>query len=223
MAAQEYSTELLLADDGSGDGTADLVDALSEGNPRVRTLRGDHRGKAYTVWRGMLAATGRYVLFSDADLSTPIEEINRFLPYLQAGDDVVIGSREAPGARRFDEPAFRHVMGRVFTRAVRLITGQRFEDTQCGFKAFSREAARGIFSRVRLYGASSPVISRGRVTGFDVELLFLAGKLGYRVREVPVPWYYTPGSKVDPLRDSWQNLLDVVKVRLHDVRGHYGR
>jgi dolichyl-phosphate beta-glucosyltransferase len=223
MNAQPYAAELLVVDDGSDDGTADMVEAMRNGaSPPVHVLRGQHRGKAYTVRTGMLAARGRYVLFSDADLSTPIEEVSGFLPYFEDGYDVVIGSREAPGAQRFDEPATRHVMGRIFTRTVQIVTGQRFEDTQCGFKAFTREAAQRIFSRVQLYGANSPVIKRSRVTGFDVELLFIARKLGLRIREVPVRWYYSPGSKVDPLRDSFQNLLDVLKVRLYDFQGRYG-
>ena len=223
MSAQDYASELLVVDDGSDDGTPDLVVSLGDAaSQRIAVIRNDHRGKAYTVRTGMLAARGRYVLFSDADLSTPIDEVSGFLPYFEDGYDVVIGSREAPGAKRFDEPATRHVMGRVFTRAVQLITGQRFEDTQCGFKAFSRTAAREVFSRVRLYGADSPVIRRSRVTGFDVELLFLARKLNLRIREAPVRWYYSPGSKVDPVRDSWQNLSDVLRVRFYDLQGRYG-
>ncbi len=222
IRAQSYTAELLVVDDGSTDGTADLVESLRNGlEPPLSVIRGDHRGKAYTVRTGMLAASGRYVLFSDADLSTPIQEVSKFLGFFEDGYDVVIGSREAPGARRFDEPATRHVMGRIFTRLVQLITGQRFEDTQCGFKAFSHRAAQDIFSRVQLYGPNSPVIQRSRVTGFDVELLFLARKLGLRISEVPVQWYYSAGSKVDPLRDSFQNLLDVIKVRLYDFQGRY--
>ncbi|HEX6511394.1 MAG TPA: dolichyl-phosphate beta-glucosyltransferase [Chloroflexota bacterium] len=224
ITAQPFSAELLIVDDGSEDGTADMVDAMRDGASHTLTLiRGDHRGKAFAVRTGMLAARGTNVLFSDADLSTPIEEVARFLPYLQDGWDVVIGSREAPGAKRFGEPITRHVMGRVFTRVVQLITGQRFEDTQCGFKAFTHDAAQHIFSRVQLYGANSPVIKRSRVTGFDVELLFLARKLGLRIHEEPVRWYYSAGSKVDPLRDSIQNLLDVLKVRLYDFQGRYDR
>lgn len=223
VQSQPFVTELLVVDDGSVDGTPELVESLQNGAaPSLGLIRGDHRGKAYTVRTGMLAARGRYVLFSDADLSTPIEEVARFLPYFEQGYDVVIGSREAPGAQRFQEPMTRHVMGRVFTRLVQLVTGQRFEDTQCGFKAFSREAAHEIFGRVQLYGPNSPVIQHSRVTGFDVELLFLAKKLGLRVREEPVRWYYSAGSKVDPVRDSIQNLLDVLKVRLYDVQGRYG-
>ena len=222
MGRREYPVELLVVDDGSPDGTADLVEQLADGNHRIRTIRNDHRGKAYTVRTGVLAAAGQYVLFTDADQSTPIEETNNVLPYLQDGWDVVIGSREAPGARRYNEPLFRHVMGRVFTRVVQVLTGQRFEDTQCGFKAFSRAAAQDIFSRVQLYGANSPVLQVPKVTGFDVELLFIARKRGWRIREVPVHWYYSAGSKVSSVRDSYQNVLDVLKVRLYDLQGRYG-
>jgi glycosyltransferase involved in cell wall biosynthesis len=217
----EYPAELLVVDDGSGDGTPDLVDRLADGHRGIRTIRNDHRGKAYTVRTGMLAATGQYVLFTDADQSTPIEETNNVLPYLQDGWDVVIGSREIAGARRYNEPAFRHIMGRVFTRVVQILTGQRFQDTQCGFKAFSHAAAQDIFSRVQLYGANSRVLNVPKVTGFDVELLFIARKRGWRVREVPVQWYYSAGSKVSSVRDSYQNFLDVVKVRLYDLQGKY--
>ncbi|MDE3076629.1 MAG: glycosyltransferase family 2 protein [Chloroflexota bacterium] len=218
---QPYQSELLVVDDGSTDGTADIAEGFANGQVPVETIRGDHRGKAYTVRTGMLAARGRYVVFTDADLSTPIDEVARLLPLFEQGYQVVIGSREAPGAVRFNEPPFRHLMGRVFTRLVQIVTGQRFQDTQCGFKAFTNEAAQQIFSSVRLYGPNSPVIQHSKVTGFDVELLFLARKRGFRICEMPVRWYYSAGSKVDPLRDSVQNLVDVLKVRINDLRGRY--
>ncbi len=221
LDGRPYQSEVLLVDDGSTDGTPDMAAGYSNKRVPIQVIRGDHRGKAYTVRKGMLAAAGKYVLFSDADLSTPIDEIEGFLPYFEQGYDVVIGSREAPGASRFNEPRFRHLMGRVFTRLVQVVTGQRFEDTQCGFKAFTKAAAQSVFSSVRLYGPDSPVIQHSKVTGFDVELLFIARKRGLRIREVPVRWYYAPGSKVDPLRDSFQNLVDVLKVRLYDIRGQY--
>lgn len=226
LAAQPYSSELLVVDDGSADATAAIVDAVASRlapgcRPRLRLLRNQHRGKGYTVRTGMLAAEGEYLLFSDTDLSTPIEQVAVFLPLLEEAYDVVIGSREALGARRYDEPWLRHFMGRVFNWVVRLGTGQPYMDTQCGFKAFRRAAARHVFSSVRLYGADAPLVKGAMVTGFDVEVLYLARKFGYRVKEQPVPWYYAAASKVNPLRDSWQNFSDVVRVRLFDARGAY--
>jgi len=141
--------------------------------------------------------------------------------YLERGYDVAIGSREGLGAVRHDEPWSRHFIGRVFNLLVRLVAVGDFQDTQCGFKAFRQHAARDIFSSLRLYGEDAPEIQGGAVTAFDVELLFLALKKGYKVQEVPVVWRYGKNSKVNPLRDSILMFRDVINVRLNDWRGLY--
>lgn len=221
LQAQPWEAELLVVDDGSLDQTVSAAEALQATYPNLRVLRNDHRGKGYTVRSGMLAANGRYVLFTDADLAVPLVEWSKLAPLLEAGCQVVIGSREGLGARRIGEPRYRHFMGRVFNWLVRFIALGGIQDTQCGFKAFQREAARSIFTQVQLYGANAKVVTGAAVTAFDVEVLFLARKLGYCVKEVPVTWQYGNETKVDPLRDSLRNLMDVLRVRWNDLRGRY--
>ncbi len=233
LRSRPYPCELLVVDDGSDDSTCDTAEQvistqrLNEGNLRTQVIHNPHQGKGYTVRTGMLAAQGEYVLFSDADLSTPIEDLEKLLPWLTLGGkrqgryDVAIGSREGAGAVRYDEPFYRHLMGRVFNLAVRLLAIGRIQDTQCGFKMFSREAAHDLFSRLQLYGVNSGPVKGAMVTAFDVEVLYLAGKRGYKVREVPVEWRHFEGSKVNPIKDSIRNFSDILKVRLNDIRGKY--
>lgn len=208
-------------DDGSSDGTTRVVEALQLEYPGIRLIKNDHRGKGFTVRTGMLAAHGHIVLFSDADLSTPIEDLEKLLPWFERGYDIVIGSREGAGAQRIKEPFYRHIMGRVFNWIVRLLTVRGIEDTQCGFKAFRDQAAQDVFSRMRLYGDNAKKISGGMVTAFDVEVLFIAFKTGYRIKEVPVQWRYGTETKVNPLKDSYRNFRDVLMVRWNDLRGLY--
>ncbi|MGH2457421.1 MAG: dolichyl-phosphate beta-glucosyltransferase [Chloroflexota bacterium] len=220
LAGQAFSAEVIVVDDGSSDGTAALAEARRERWPALRVVRNPHRGKAYAVRSGVLASTGEIVFQCDADLSMPIGEIAKFLPLVRGGCPVVIGSREAAGARRYNEPPHRHLMGRVFNSLVRALVLGGLRDTQCGFKCFSRRAAFEIFPRLRV--RTDDVNVRGpMVTGFDVEVLYLARKLGYRVVEIGVDWYYAPGSKVNPVRDTLRMLADLLKVRLNDWRGGY--
>jgi glycosyltransferase involved in cell wall biosynthesis len=205
----DSSFEVLAVDDGSSDRTAELVERIAADEPRIRLLREPHRGKGAAVRAGALAARGAVVLFTDADLSHPVEELTR-LPGLLDGAQVVIASREGAGARRLAEPLYRHLMGRVFNRFVRLLAVPGIEDTQCGLKCFTAPAARELFKRQTIDGF-----------GFDVELLFLARKLGYRVREVSVTWRHVPASRVDPLRDTLRMVADVVRVRWNDLLGRY--
>ena len=221
LSQQDYPSEIIVVDDGSTDNTVKVVEEFMADHPRVRLIRNDHRGKAYTVRTGVLNARGQFVLFTDADLAVPIEQADRLLKYLERGYDVAFGSREGIGARRYGEPFYRHLMGRIFNFLVRLLGVGHYQDTQCGFKAFRYQAAQDLFRRVLLYGDEAGVIKGAAVTAFDVEVLFLAHKAGYRVKEVPVEWYYGTNSKVNPLADSIRMFKDAWQVRLNDWKGLY--
>ena len=202
LTARDYGWEVLVADDGSLDRPAQLVDRMAMEHPNVRVLRLPHRGKGWAVKNGMLVAQGEYRLLCDADLSVPIAQVERLLPPLGPGADVVLGSREAPGAARFDEPARRHLMGRVFNLLVARLAVPGLADTQCGFKCFRGEAAQDLFRDQTMAGFA-----------FDVELLYLARKRGLTFAEVGVDWYYRSHSKVRPVRDSLAMSLDLLKIR----------
>jgi glycosyltransferase involved in cell wall biosynthesis len=217
---QPFDSELIVVDDGSDDATAEIAEHAVAGCERARVLRLPHGGKAAAVRAGMLAAAGAQIAFSDADLATPLPYLTDLRAALAGGADVAIGSREGAGARRIGEPAYRHIMGRVFNGLVRLLLVPGVHDTQCGFKLFRAETAREILRRARLYRQSEVVIGP-RVTAFDVELLAIARALGYRIEPVPVVWRYGEGSKVRPARDTWHNMRDVLQVWIAAKRGRY--
>ena len=219
LASKSYPTELIIANDGSTDATSTLAHGFRSERVNVRALDLLHRGKAATVRDGVLAARGRYVLFTDADLSTPIDFGDRLLDALEAGADVAIGSREGAQARRIGEPAYRHLMGRIFNAVVRVVAVPDIEDTQCGFKAFRREPAREIFRRTRLHVRRQ--VRGPMVTAFDVEVLSIARSLNYSIAEIPVRWTHVSGSKVNPLVDSARMFRDVFYVRINAMRGRY--
>ena len=202
LSLQSYPWEIVVADDGSIDGTAKLVAAFASESPQVRLLALEHRGKGWAVRQGMLAATGVYRFLCDADLSMPVEQIGRFLGPEVEGVDIVVGSRELPQSRRIGEPARRHLMGRVFNLLIRMLALPGIRDTQCGFKLFRAQTTAALFERQTLWGFA-----------FDVEVLYLARRAGLSVREVAIDWHYREGSKVRPLRDAAAMARDVIKVR----------
>jgi len=204
LDGKSFQAEIIVVDDGSTDRTAEVAGAVLEGRLPYRVLRREkNQGKGSSVREGVLAAAGQVILFTDADLSTPIEELDKFILRLEEGFDIVIGSRALPGCDiRVPQAAPREALGKVFNRLVRLFVMKGCLDTQCGFKVFRRGAAMDLFSRLT---------SRG--FAFDVEILVLAGKLGYRVGEVPVIWCNSPPSRVRILRSSWQMLRELWRIR----------
>ena len=207
---QPYASELVVVENGSQDLTAVVTEAFAADHPRVRLLRERGRGKGLAVRRGMLEAAGQFRFLCDSDLSMPIEELSKFLPPALAECDIAIGSREAPGARRFNEPRFRHIQGRVFSELVKRLALPGFEDTQCGFKCFRAEAAADLFAVQTFTGWS-----------FDVEVLYIARQRGYRVVEVPIDWYYNADSKVRPLSDPLRMFFDILTIRRNWRAGRY--
>ena len=207
---QAYDCEVLVVENGSQDLTAVVTEAYAADHPRVRLLREHGRGKGLAVRHGMLAATGQFRFICDADLSMPIEELPKFLPPLAGEYDVAIGSREVPGAHRFNEPVFRHVQGRVFSGLVKRLALPGFEDTQCGFKCFCAAAATDLFAVQRFDGMS-----------FDVEVLYIAQQRGYHIVEVPIDWYYRSESRVQPLADPLRMLSDILTIRRNWRAGRY--
>ena len=210
LRQQPYSWEVLVVENGSSDRTAEVAERFAQAAPGLRVLREARRGKGLAVRRGMLEATGEYRFICDADLSMPIDQINRFLPPELQDYDIAIASREAAGAVRYGEPFYRHWVGRAFNRIVRRLAVPGFQDTQCGFKCFRGQAADVLFPLQRLHGWT-----------FDVELLFVALRRGYRVVEVPIPWYYYPGSRISILRDSLAMFTDLFRIRRNWRRGLY--
>jgi dolichyl-phosphate beta-glucosyltransferase len=205
---RDYPAELIVVSDGSTDGTARI--AREAGGERVHVIENRvNRGKGHAVRTGMLAARGAHLLFSDVDFATPIEEVERFRAALDEGCDLVVGSRALPDSDvRVRQAWWRQSMGRTFNHIVRAAVGFSMRDTQCGFKCFRREAARAIFSRARIDRFA-----------FDVEVLWIAQRLGLRVGELPVVWVDDPHSKVRPVRDSLSMLADLAAIRRNDARG----
>jgi dolichyl-phosphate beta-glucosyltransferase len=215
--------ELLIADDGSTDGTGEVAASAERERENVRHLRLPHGGKALAVRAGIRAAEGNHVIFTDADLATPIRYVSEAYRILENECDVVIGSREGVGAERQGEPAHRHWMGRLYNYVVQAILLPGIKDTQCGFKGFRRHVAEDLFTSSVLYPDGGREVKGPLVTGFDVELLFIARKRGYSLCELPVVWKHVSGSKVRPGIDGLLMLKDVFQVRWNSIRGRYSK
>lgn len=222
LLAAGWEFEIIVVNDGSVDNTAEVVGGYIEGKREFSLIKNPHRGKAYAVKTGVLKASGDYILFSDADLATPINEVKRMLVWLtEQGFDLVIASREGIGAKREGEPYYRHLMGRIFNFVVQNLALKGINDSQCGFKLFKKEVAHKLFPSLYVYGGEGKEIKKAYLGAFDVELLFLARKYGYKIKEVSVTWSFVKTKRLNPLRDSWKMFWDVVKIRLADLRGAY--
>lgn len=207
---QDYDIEVLIVNNNSKDETRQIADEFAARYAYMHVMDEPVQGKGAAVRTGMLAGRGDYLFIADADLSMPIPEVVSFLPPNCEEYDVAIGSREVLGAIRYDEPEYRHLMGRVFNLIVRLLAVPGFQDTQAGFKCFRREAARDILARQTVNGWA-----------FDVELLYIALQRGYKIIEVPISWHYRPNSRINPLKDSFEMFIEVWKIRQKGKRGVY--
>jgi dolichyl-phosphate beta-glucosyltransferase len=211
VKARPERLDVIVVNNNSRDATGEIARRYAAEYPGLRTIDQPVQGKGAAVRKGIFAATGRYAFVCDADLAMPIEELPRFFPENLGGDyDVAIGSREAPGSRRFNEPWYRHIMGRVFNFIVRTLAVPGIQDTQCGFKSFRREVAEDLFAVQTINGWA-----------FDVEVLALAVRRGYDVVEVGIPWYYGKGSRVNPVQDSLRMVREVLRVRRNLRSGRY--
>jgi dolichyl-phosphate beta-glucosyltransferase len=209
LQEQSYTSEVLVIENGSSDRTYEIARKFAERYENLHVLREERRGKGNAVKRGMLEAHGEYRFLCDADLSMPITQINRFLPP-QLDIDVAIGSREAAGAVRYNEPEFRHLGGRLINLAIRLLILPGLQDTQCGFKCFRAEVADKIFRCQSISGWS-----------FDIEVLYIARKYGYQIEEVPIDWYFDAETKLRAVNDALRMLRDIFLIHRNNVRGLY--
>lgn len=220
LSNKDFTYEVIVVDDGSTDGSVDFVERFMRDNPQFSLMKNHHLGKAGAVTAGMLDASGEYVLFTDMDQATPIEEVDKLLPYFNKGFDIVIGSRNS---QRKGAPWTRIVMARSAILLRKMLVGlPSISDTQCGFKAFKKDVAQKLFTRINEFHGGFSQISGSAVTaGFDVELLFMAQKMGYKIKEVPVEWLYVETRRVNPVKDSIDGLLSFVNIKINELKGRY--
>jgi glycosyltransferase involved in cell wall biosynthesis len=210
LQTQAYSSEVIVVENGSRDRTYEIASAFTDKYSTLRVLQEKEKGKGLAVKKGMLAAHGVYRFMCDADLSMPIGEVSRFLPPALENFDIAIGSREAAGSIRYDEPAFRHWGGRGINLIIRLFALPGLRDTQCGFKMFRGPIADALFPYQTLHNWS-----------FDIELLVIARRRGYHIVELPIPWHFSSETKLNPLRDAFQMMVDILKIHRNTFRGEY--
>jgi dolichyl-phosphate beta-glucosyltransferase len=206
---QSFTSEVIVVENGSSDKTLDVAQKIADQHKRVRVMQSES-GKGAAVKRGMLEAQGDYRFMCDADLSMRVEEITKFLPTEQQGVEIAIASREAKGAVRYNEPAYRHLGGRGINFLIQLLILPGLNDTQCGFKCFRADVAERIFSLQTLHGWS-----------FDIELLYIARQYGYRIREIPIHWYHDSDTKIRALPDAIRMFQDIFRIHANAWRGLY--
>lgn len=220
LEKQPYKYEVIVVDDGSNDGSREFVEKFASESKNFRLTKNNHMGKAGAVTAGVLDAKGDYILFSDMDQATPIEEIEKLFPCFKEGYDIVIGSRA--GTRK-GAPFSRKVMaeGMIVLRSLLVGIGE-IKDTQCGFKMFTKKSAKDIFEKVKKIHHGFKSISGSSVTaGFDIEILYIAKKIGYKIKEVPVEWKYVETRRVSPIRDSIEGFIDLLRIRKNIISGVY--
>jgi dolichyl-phosphate beta-glucosyltransferase len=212
LKTQPYEAEVIVVENGSTDRTVAVAEDFARTHPYVRVIQAAVRGKGLAVKVGMLEARGAFRFICDADLSMPIEEVVRFLPPESDGYDVIIASREGREAKRIGEPEYRHIIGRINNFIIKLTAVRGFEDTQCGFKMFTQAAAEDLFGVQQMTGI-----------GFDIELLFVAKRRGYRIKQVPITWYFDPDSRMRLVGDSLHLLVEIWQIRRNWFWGMYAK
>lgn len=210
IATQDYKIEVIIVNNNSSDDTQEIADSAAQEHDYIRVFTEMTQGKGAAVKTGMLQAEGEYLFICDADLSMPIEEVVKFIPPIASDFDIAIASRELPESKRVDEPEFRHIVGRLFNWGVRILAVRGLNDTQCGFKCFKREVAEVLFPLQTINGWT-----------FDVELLYVAQRRGYHIIEVPITWIYKDHSKVKPVNDLYQVIIEIFRIRRNAMRGQY--
>ena len=212
LEKQSFPYEVIVVENGSVDRTYAIAREFAERHESFHAIQNEARGKGRAIQRGVQEARGEYLFMCDADLSMPIEEVGKFIPPQMPDVDVAIASREAPGSVRIDEPQYRHITGRVFNTMIRWLVLPGLQDTQCGFKCVRAGVARDIFPYQTLTGWA-----------FDVELLYIARRRGYRIIEIPIHWYFNADSKISVVRDSLRMFLDLLRIRRNARLGLYDR
>jgi glycosyltransferase involved in cell wall biosynthesis len=207
---QTYQTEVIIVENGSSDRTFFVAQEFCNNYPLYHALQIDERGKGRAVREGMLRARGQYRFMCDADLSMPIAEVNRFLPPALTDFDIAIASREMPDSVRYNEPAYRHWGGRGINLLIRFMALSGLHDTQCGFKMFRADIAEDIFRHQTITNWS-----------FDIEVLYIARLRGYCIQEIPIPWYFNPETKLNPIQDALNMGFDILTIRRNARRGLY--
>jgi dolichyl-phosphate beta-glucosyltransferase len=219
LTRQKFSWEVIIVDDGSNDGSYEFSESFAKENKNFKVIKSEHCGKAGAVTKGILEANGEIRLFTDMDQATPIEEIEKMLPFFKDGYDLVIGSRKA----RSGSPLSRRVMSKSMIVLRKVTVGiSEIEDTQCGFKMFSEASVKDLFTRLsKIHHGFSKIHGSNVTAGFDVELLLIASKLGYKIKEVPVEWLYVESRRVSPIKDSINGLLDLLEISSNRLSGKY--